>query len=59
MKGVDPQHGSRLLVDILQDTGVTLADIAGCEQAKTALEEVFSDIFKMKLFFKSNNSFYF
>ncbi|CAD6193613.1 unnamed protein product [Caenorhabditis auriculariae] len=39
LKGVDPKIGERLLDEVLDHTGVTMKDVAGCDSAKRALEE--------------------
>ncbi|CAI5452244.1 unnamed protein product [Caenorhabditis angaria] len=39
LKGVDKAVGERLLDEILDNTGVRLEDVAGCELAKRSLEE--------------------
>ncbi|EGT37619.1 hypothetical protein CAEBREN_25656 [Caenorhabditis brenneri] len=39
LKGVDKVIGERLLDEILDNTGVLMDDVAGCQSAKAALEE--------------------
>uniref|UniRef100_A0A1I7T586 microtubule-severing ATPase n=1 Tax=Caenorhabditis tropicalis TaxID=1561998 RepID=A0A1I7T586_9PELO len=39
LKGVDKVIGERLLDEILDNTGVRMDDVAGCQSAKAALEE--------------------
>ncbi|CAI2354513.1 unnamed protein product [Caenorhabditis sp. 36 PRJEB53466] len=39
LKGVDKAIGERLLDEVLDNTGVRMEDVAGCQSAKAALEE--------------------
>ncbi|PAV66021.1 hypothetical protein WR25_19444 isoform I [Diploscapter pachys] len=39
LRGVDSKFGERLLDEILDNTGVRLVDVSGCDTAKRALEE--------------------
>ena len=40
LRGVDPNLGSKLLDEIIEGSELKLSEVSGCEEAKTALEEV-------------------